>query len=194
MATTGNVEFMMNSTFRRVICAFSLVVTVGPASASAQIGRGPFRAVSVELGSLHEGRYGAEFETCAEHGPSANSDFYIGCCLSFGVMVHSGDTRFHPRGSRATEAARYIDGDVFVRMLLGPSPFNGWTFGLRTGATVVMPHGPRPGIGADFNRSWRLGRHLYVSPGVGVKAVLGMPEDANLGLIPTVRLNLGFAY
>jgi hypothetical protein len=185
---------MMNSTCCRVVCVLALVVLFGPTSAWAQIGRGPFRAVSLELGSLHQGRYGAEFETCAEHGPSADSDFYIGCFLSFGVMVHSGDTLFDPSGSRPAERARYIDGDVFVRMLFGQSPFNGWTFGLRTGATVVMPHGPRPGVGADTNRSWRFGRHLYVSPGVGVKAVLGMPEDANLGIIPTVRLNLGVAY
>ena len=73
-------------------------------------------------------------------------------------------------------------------------PFEGWSFGLKAGATALDSN-TYFGAGFDVDRSWLLGRNenFYVGIGLGLKRLFG--HDAGLKFAPTLRLvNIGYAF
>ena len=75
-----------------------------------------------------------------------------------------------------------------------PSPFLGWSFGLKAGLTSLNDK-TYLGAGFDVDRSWLLGKNdnFYVGVGLGLKRLMG--NDAGLRIIPTIRLvNIGYAF
>jgi hypothetical protein len=102
----------------------------------------------------------------------------------------------------SVEAQRYVNLDVFWRFYPGSNRTRtyrapvGWAFGVKAGITGVEGE-TYFGYGFDLNRSWVLGPNdnFYVGLGMGLKRLVGAPQDVDLALIPTIRIaNVGFIF
>jgi len=99
--------------------------------------------------------------------------------------------------SVSLDDVRYTNLDLFWRFYPSGVPLDGWSFGTMTGITTVTDEGTYVGFGFDVNRSWLLGAHdnFYVGTGIGLKRILGSPDEVDRKFIPTLRLvNVGFAF
>ena len=113
-------------------------------------------------------------------GSTSTTEVYDGYDASFNDVSHR---------------ERYLNGDVYVRFYPSGTALHGLAFGVKVGMTRVPGQGSFFGYGFDFNRSQILGDHFYFGYGAGLKRLVGTDSDNfDLEYIPTLRLNVGFAF
>jgi len=161
------------------VAAVLLLATAFPGEAEAQLperDRHPYdQVISANPFGILLGFFNAEFERIVTVSSTAGAN---GSSISF-------------------DDVRYTNFDVFWRFYPSGVPLNGWAFGAMTGVTTVTDEGTYVGFGFDVNRSWLMGAHdnFYIGLGVGLKRILGSPDEVDRKFIPTVRLvNVGFAF
>ncbi|HVX89610.1 MAG TPA: hypothetical protein VG940_11815 [Gemmatimonadales bacterium] len=153
-----------------LLCAIAL-----PRGAHAQTaGQAPTQAVSVNPFGILIEWFNVEYERVVAE--------------SYTVGV--GGSTFKADGDR------YSNLDAFWRFYpqAEPSPFQGWSFGLRAGVTGLDDK-TYFGAGFDVNRSWLLGKNenFYVGAGFGLKRLWG--HDDGIKIVPTIRIvNIGIAF
>lgn len=156
--------------------AIALVILAGiTRSAAAQAAPGaPTQAVSVNPFGILIEWFNAEYERS----------------IAESYTVGVGGSTFKADGDR------YSNLDAFWRFYpqAEPSPFQGWSFGLRAGITGLDDK-TYFGAGFDVNRSWLLGKNenFYVGAGFGLKRLWG--HDDGIKIVPTIRIvNIGIAF
>jgi hypothetical protein len=92
----------------------------------------------------------------------------------------------------------YVNADVFYRFYPSGRALEGFSFGVKVGATRVPAARTRFGLGFDTNWSWLLGQRdtFYVAAGFGLKRLYGTNDrEVDWEYIPTIRIiNIGLAF
>ena len=159
---------------RPLLLAAALVILPVRAARAQQAGGTPTQAISVNPFGILIEWFNVEYERVVAE--------------SYTVGV--GGSTFKADGDR------YSNLDAFWRFYpqTEPSPFQGWSFGLRAGVTGLDDK-TYFGAGFDVNRSWLLGKNenFYVGAGFGLKRLWG--HDDGIKIVPTVRIvNIGIAF
>lgn len=157
-------------------CAIVAAFSVGTASivAAQNFNSTPTQVVSANPFGIMLEFFNAEYEH------TAGESFTVG--VGGSIFTSGNDT--------------YRNLDAFWRFYpdASPSPFQGWSFGLKAGVTSLADK-TYFGAGFDVDRSWLLGKNenFYVGLGFGLKRLIGHGDG--LRIIPTVRLvNIGYAF
>lgn len=125
----------------------------------------------------------------------------------FGIMLEFFNAEYEHRAGESftigvggsiftsnSDTYRSLDGFWRFYPEASPSPFQGWSFGLKAGVTSLNSK-TYLGAGFDVDRSWLLGKNenFYVGIGLGLKRLFG--HDEGLKFVPTIRLvNIGYAF
>ncbi len=184
----------INSSSSVVSLAILIFVSSGlPLAAQQREDFQPRNVISANPFGIMLGFFNAEYERVTSRTSTIG---FGGSTIEVEVCCDEMESDF------SVETQRYVNLDVFWRFYPGSNRTRtyrapvGWAFGVKAGITGVEGE-TYFGYGFDLNRSWVLGPNdnFYVGLGMGLKRLVGAPQDVDLALIPTIRIaNVGFIF